>query len=138
MPQVVVNYLAVFGAAVVSMVIGALWYSPLLFGKMWMTMSGITPDNMESMKKGMGAKYGVQFVMSLVMAYVLTHMLQYAGATTIGTAMQGAFWLWLGFVVTVGAGMVLWEKKPIKLYFLMMAHELVSIAAMAIVVVLWR
>jgi len=32
MVEVSINYLAVLIAAIISMVIGSLWYSPLLFG----------------------------------------------------------------------------------------------------------
>ena len=46
-----VNYLAVLVAAIVSMVIGGLWYSPLLFGNVWMKLSGITQKDVEKAKK---------------------------------------------------------------------------------------
>lgn len=39
-----VNYLAVLVATVAFMVIGALWYSPLLFAKPWMADTGITAE----------------------------------------------------------------------------------------------
>lgn len=43
--------LSVFGiiaATVVGMVLGALWYSPLLFGNLWMKAIGKTPDTLGS------------------------------------------------------------------------------------------
>ena len=33
-----INYIAVLVSAVIGMAIGALWYSPLLFGKIWMKL----------------------------------------------------------------------------------------------------
>ena len=38
-----VNYLAVGLAAVLSFVLGMLWYSPLLFAKAWMAAQRATP-----------------------------------------------------------------------------------------------
>jgi hypothetical protein len=35
MTQIDINYVAVFVAALASMIIGAAWYSPILFGKEW-------------------------------------------------------------------------------------------------------
>ncbi len=35
-----INYVAVAAAAVGAFVLGALWYSPLLFGKEWMKLRG--------------------------------------------------------------------------------------------------
>ena len=36
MPSVDINWWAVLAAAVINMVIGAIWYSPSGFGKPWM------------------------------------------------------------------------------------------------------
>ena len=47
------NYLAVFVAAVVVFIIGYLWYSPFLFGNLWMKLSNISiKDVNKSKKKG--------------------------------------------------------------------------------------
>lgn len=43
-----VNYLPIVVAAVVSMVLGGLWYSPLLFGKIWMNLQGLKMSDMEN------------------------------------------------------------------------------------------
>lgn len=34
-----IHWLAVLAAATATMVLGALWYSPLLFGKLWVKLS---------------------------------------------------------------------------------------------------
>jgi hypothetical protein len=52
--EVQVNYVAVLFAVVASMVVGFAWYSPVLFGKQWMKLMGLTKENMESAKKGDG------------------------------------------------------------------------------------
>ncbi len=46
-----VNLLAVLGAAVLNMVLGALWYSPMLFGSSWMKEMKTNKKEMEEMKK---------------------------------------------------------------------------------------
>lgn len=43
MSPVHINYLAVLGAAMASMALGALWYG-LLFGNTWVGLSGMTPE----------------------------------------------------------------------------------------------
>lgn len=35
-----IHWLAVLAAATATMVLGALWYSPLLFGKLWVKAHG--------------------------------------------------------------------------------------------------
>src|SRR3989344_4671738 len=114
-----INYLAVIAAAVVSMGLGALWYSPMVFGKQWMALSGLSSEKLDAMKaKGMTTGYAVGFVGSLVMVYVLAHFVQIAGATDISGALQLGFWVWLGFVATVMLGAVLWVGKMWNLFFL--------------------
>jgi len=39
-------------AAVVTFLIGMIWYSPILFAKPWMALNGYTPDKLVELKKG--------------------------------------------------------------------------------------
>lgn len=138
MVDVVINYLAVLGAAVASMIIGALWYSPLLFGKLWMTLSGFTEEKLaEAKKKGMGTSYAVAFAGTLLMSYVLAHFIDYVQATTIVGGLQGGFWIWLGFIVPVLLSSVLWEGKSVKLYMLNIAYYAVTLMAMSVILAVW-
>jgi len=55
------NWLAIFVAAISTMVMGFLWYSPLLFAKPWMREMGCDPNDkakIEEMRKGAAAAYG--------------------------------------------------------------------------------
>lgn len=133
-----VNNVAVVAAAVVSMVVGAAWYSPLLFGKLWMKLSGMTEKQLaEAKKKGMAKSYAIAFLAVLVMSYVLAHFVDYLGATTIMAGVEAGFWLWLGFVATVLINSVLWEGKPFKLYLLNIAHYLVVLLVSGAILAVW-
>jgi len=126
-----VTVLAVLVSAIAGMALGALWYSPLLFGKAWMRLSGMTQKQLAAAKKqGMAAAYGVTFLGMLVMAFVLAMLLAATGAETVADGALLAFWLWLGFLATTMIGSVLWEKKPFTLYLLNIAHYLVVLVVM--------
>ena len=140
--QIPINYLAVGGAAIASMVIGFLWYGPL-FGKMWMALSGITQEQIAaSKKKGMTKQYALMFVGSLVMAYVLAHALVFASAylktSGVSAGLMAGFWNWLGFVAPVTLGSVLWEGKSPKLWILNNGYYLVSLLLMGVILALWQ
>ncbi len=129
-----VNYIAVFLAAVAGMVIGGLWYSPLLFGKLWMQLSGITEKQIaEAKKKSMIVSYVLQFVALLVMACVVAHFIALMQLTTLTEIMQLAFWSWLGYQTTLEFSTVLWGGKSWSLFLLNSAHNLVSLIAMGLV-----
>lgn len=136
-----VNYLAVFIAAVVSMIIGFLWYGPL-FGKKWSKLVGFTPEKMEKAKKEMSKSYGAMFILSLITAYVLYHLIWYAapGSYTLFIALKTAIWAWVGFVAPVSLSKFIFspEKKSLNLYFIETGFYLVSLLAMALVFFLFK
>ncbi len=137
MPPVDINYLAVLVSSVASMAIGFAWYSTGAFGKKWMNMVGLSQKDLEKQKKDMGPKYGLVFLGSLVMAYVLSHFVDFTLATTIAEGMQAGFWAWLGFVATVGLSTFVFEGKPFKLYLINNGYQLVSLLVMGAILAVW-
>ncbi|MBI2130778.1 DUF1761 domain-containing protein [Candidatus Woesearchaeota archaeon] len=134
-----INYLAVLVAAIVNMVIGALWYSPVLFGNLWAKLSGMDKKSTGKPKqKGMAKLYLAAFVSTLVMSFVLAHFIAYTESTTVSDGMQAGFWLWLGFIATVSIGGVLWENKPMKLWFLNNAYNLFSLLVTGSILAVWQ
>ena len=147
MPVVPINYLAVLACAIASMVLGFLWYGPL-FGKLWMSLSGMSPEQIEECKaKGGGGgnmmkSYVLMFIGSLVMAYVLARSnfaLQnlFGQAHTLPTGLLAGFWSWLGFIAPVTLGTVLWEGKSWKLWMLNNAYYLVLLLIMGSILAVW-
>ncbi len=139
MTDVTVNLTAVLVAAVSSMVAGFLWYSPILFGKPWMKLVGMTDKIMKDAKAGMGKTYGLSFLGGLVMAYVLAHIVSYTNSTTWQTGMQAGFWMWLGFVATTGANEYLFsvKPKPWTLYLINQGNLLVTLLVMGAILASW-
>ncbi|HEY4510849.1 MAG TPA: DUF1761 domain-containing protein [Candidatus Paceibacterota bacterium] len=136
--ELYINYFAVVGAALAAMVIGSLWYSPQVgFGKMWMKLMGWGKDVPESAKKSIGKSYAIMFATALVTAFVLAHFSYVWGAREITTALELAFWVWLGFIATTMLGGFLWEGKSFKLFLLNAGYQFVSIAVMSLIVSLW-
>src|SRR5688500_11851382 len=63
------DFLIVFAAALVPMIVGFIWYNPRVFGKAWMKASGMTE---EKMKGGNMVKiFGMTFVFSLMIAVIM-------------------------------------------------------------------
>lgn len=134
------NLVAVLAAGILPMLIGSLWYGPL-FGKMWMNLIGKTEEEIRADMKPV-KMYVVTFIMALIMAYVLAHVLQaFADAYEIDglvAGLQGAFWMWLGLVLTVGYQAVAFEDKSLRLFIINMAYNLVTIMAMGALLGVWR
>lgn len=133
-----INILAVIITALLPMVLGSLWYSPLLFGKTWMAMMGITKKNINKKSNSMTNSYVIALIGALVTSYVLAHFVDYLGANTFGLGMQTGFWVWLGFVATSMLGTVIWEGKPWKLYLINAGYYFISLPLMGGILAVWN
>ena len=120
-------------AAIATMILGFLWYSPILFAKPWMIAMGYDPNDkakLEQMRKSAGPSYLLAFIASLVSAFVLAKIVD---ITTVNSAIYGmkvGFATWLGFVTTVQLTAKLFENKPWKLYFINTGYQLVCYLVM--------
>lgn len=131
-----VNFVAVIAAAVASMVVGFLWYSPALFAKQWTKLTGndMKPQNNADMAK----TYGLTFAGALLSSYVLFHIsalsLNFFQYSNLTTGLTSAFWVWLGFIMPVQLGDVLFNKQKLQLFGINTGYRLVSILVMGAVI----
>ena len=134
-----INYSAVLVAGIIGMAVGALWYSPMLFGKQWMKWNGMSMEHMEAAKKGgMGKRYFAGFIGTLFMSCTIAHVILYARAYSLFAGK------WIGGMIAIGIaapillGSVLWENKPVKLWLLNSGYYLVTFAIMGAILGAWQ
>ena len=75
----ILNWFAVIVAALSNFLIGGLWYSPILFGKVWMKENNFSDDDLK--KGNMPKIFGLTFLFSIVMAFNLAMYLNDASTT---------------------------------------------------------
>ena len=133
--NVEVNYLAVFAAAVSSMVVGGIWYAKPVMGGQWQKLVKLSDDQM---KKGAAKAMGITFLLSLLTAYILAHVSflsnHFFGHSFMQDAVMTAFWLWLGLVATRVTTHDLFEQRPTKLTMMTLCHELITLLVMGAVI----
>jgi hypothetical protein len=109
-PQV--NLIAVLLCGVSSLVLGGIWYSPLLFAKAWQRAAGLGDEQAKS--GNMAMIFGGTFVLSLIAAYVfgmfLGPTMPLAGAVGAGFA-AGLCWVAAAFGINY-----LFERRPFALW----------------------
>lgn len=130
-----INWLAVIAAALANFVIGGLWYSPALFGAVWMRANGFTEADM---KRGSPAViFGLSFVLCLVMAANLAAFLA-APDTTVGFAVAAGLAAGLGWAA-MGLGVVaLFERRPWSYLLVNGGYLTISFAVMGLILGAWR
>lgn len=123
-------------ATLVQFVLGALWYSPLLFGKIWMQIMEVTQmskEQMQKMQKEMMPFYALQFFLTLFSTFSLVNLAVY----TPFSLYHVAFWIWLGFIVPTQIAGVIWgnTKKRfwLKQTLIMITYQLVGIMIAAFI-----
>lgn len=132
MPEV--NWLAVLAAAVSSFVVGGLWYSPRVFGKVWQRASGLSDDQLQSGHPGL--VYGGAFLLCLLSAAVFAMFLGPAPAPGFATAAgfaAGLCWVAASFGVNY-----LFERKSIGLFLVNGGYHTVQFTVIGLVLGLWH
>lgn len=134
----VMNLLILIVATIASMVLGMIWYSPSVFGSLWIKLSGWTAKDMRASKnKGMGVHYFAAFVGSLVTAFALDMLFNAIGVRSLGAAFAFGVIIWIGFILTTTLSSVLWEGKKFGLYALNNFYTLVNILLVSAIVATW-
>jgi hypothetical protein len=135
------NWLAIFVAAISTMAVGFLWYSPLLFAKPWMREMGCDPNDkakIDEMRKGAAAAYSGSFVASLLSAFTLALILHGLQANDLHVGLMLGFHVWLGFVATVQLTGTLFLKQSMKLFAINTGYQLVCYLVMGAILTAWK
>ncbi|MFA6914889.1 MAG: DUF1761 domain-containing protein [Parachlamydiales bacterium] len=129
-----INYWAVIVAAIVFFLLGALWFSPALFGYPWMKCCNIKEEDIKSCG---GLSYLWGFLVSFLYVLALAYFIKQTNAHTLGEGACLAFWAWLGFVATTLAGSVIWERKPCGWWAITSGYYLVGLLISSVILILW-
>ncbi len=113
-----VDIWAVFIAAIVANVVGAVWYWSL--SKPWMAANNLTEDDIKNNNAGLAglAPYALAFLANLLMAAVLAGVIGHLGKgfVTLRNGLVSGALCWLGFVITsMVVNHTFSKRKPVLL-----------------------
>ncbi len=128
------NVWAVLVAAVVAFVLGALWYSPAAFGKLWQRANGFGPG--EPQKAGPAGLIAA-FVMTLVMSANLA-MFLYDPKTTLTWGATAGFLAGVGWVAMAFGIITVFERRPPAYAVVHGAYFVVALVVMGAILGGWR
>ncbi len=122
------TWVGVGAAAAAYWVLGALWYSPILFGNYWLKLSKIKPDPeymMGVMIKG--------FILSLIGAAGLMCFQYRLGITDPVKGLLLGLTAWVGIVFPVRAQALVYEGYSVNLFTLNAAYNLSGFMLMGLI-----
>ncbi|HME87433.1 MAG TPA: DUF1761 domain-containing protein [Candidatus Nanoarchaeia archaeon] len=130
------NLVEILAVAAIVFAIGWLWYSPVLFGNMWLKITKMKKPSKNAMK-GMWKYMLTGYISTAVMVFITNLFVNSLYVTTFAAGAQLGAVAWLGFVATEQLSMVLWDRKPVKLYLINTAHNLVAMAVAGGILAIW-
>ena len=133
-----VNFLAVLVAAIVAFLLGAVWYSPLLFAKQWMQIHGYTPEKLKAMQAQTKRAYAVSFASQLVLAAVMALLIAMIHMSSVIAGIKLGVLCWLGFAASIGFMANMYSDKPLKAFLLDAGYQLVYFVAMGAILAAWH
>ena len=110
-----INYVAVLVAGIVYFVLGALWYSPLLFAKPWMAAVGFTDEDVQG---GSPLIYLYPLIFYVIAAAVVAVLIQALGVMSIAEAIFLGALGWLGFMLPAIGASYVFESRPFNLFLI--------------------
>jgi hypothetical protein len=139
MIEVHINYLAILVSTIIMFGLGALWYSPVMFAKPWLSSLGKTEEQLQedARQRSMSLTFGLSFIAYFAMAFVMSHIIDYAAAKTLSDGLRTGFWLWLGLVATTSLVLSLFESRSMRLYLIDMGYHLIGMLIMGGILAVW-
>jgi hypothetical protein len=126
-----VNYGLVLIATLAQFVLGALWYSPLIFGRWWMQImeaDKLSNEDLQRMQKEMGPFYALQLFLTFFTTFAFANFMVYASNISI---YHTAWWIWIGFMAPLQVSSLIWantkKKFWLKQIFVMLSMQFVGI-----------
>jgi hypothetical protein len=126
-----INYLAVFVAWIIHVAMGLIWFQPKLFGNKWSTLTG---------KELKPAPQWIipGFLGHLLMVIILTILIKATNSNGYYSGLILGLLAWLGFIVPMELGELVWEKIPFKLFLIRIGNQFIGLAVSGIILSIWQ
>jgi hypothetical protein len=129
-----INHLAVFVCALANLALGALWYSPLLFSRAWLSETKLSEDQLRSNPAKI---FGLTFVFALIISYNLAFFLGDDQTTPAWGATAG-FLAGFGFSTISFAIIALFERRSWRYILINGGFITVYFTLIGFILGLWR
>lgn len=127
------DIIAVAAATIVMTAFGIVWYSPMLFGKIWAREAGIGGD--APTPKVLLAKFATHMIFLFVTLAMLSWLLAMIDTKVVEPVLSAA--MVAGAFALLGAGVVIWEKRSLAYFWVNTLYASLAIFGGVSVVLYW-
>jgi hypothetical protein len=134
------DYFPILIAAVLNMVVGFAWYSPMMFAKPWVRLMGFDIKLFAKRKKNMGTMYFLSFAGAILQALVLATAFELLAVSSLQSGWMLGFLFWLGFIFPTQLTGAIFNKDEFNLQLLLIntSYQLTGVIVMSTVLAYWR
>lgn len=130
-----INHLAVFVCALMSLVIGALWYSPFLFFRAWQKETGLSDEQVA--KANPLKTYSLTLLLAWIISYNLAFFLG-DGKTNWQWGLAAGLLAGAGWAATMFIIVGLFEQRSFKHLAINCGYITVYFALIGFILGIWR
>jgi len=130
-----INHWAVLVCGVANMLLGALWYSPLLFYKTWMKENKLSEEQLKKMNAG--KTYGLSFLLAILISYNMAFFLG-DEKTDISWGITAGFLAGFGFAALIFVIIALFEQRSWKYIFINAGYIIIYFTLIGFILGAWR
>jgi hypothetical protein len=130
-----VNEFAILVSALLTLALGSIWYSPLVFGKHWQRAAELADDDLVFSQAELLRSLFVGFVSNLTVMYVIALMLRQAGENH--ASLKGVALSLIALFAAFVASMVVWEKKSGMYFSIHVGYGILVVLVGCSVLSLW-
>ena len=128
------NWVAISATTLLSFILGSLWYSPILFGKLWQKEAGISDNKLKT--GNMGIIFGGAFILIFISMFNLAMFLGPKADLSFG--MMAGFLTGFGWVATSIGVLYLFERRSLKLFFINAGYHIICFTASGAILGGWK
>lgn len=130
--KLTLSYLAVITTGVIAFFLSIVWYSPLLFGKIWEQYRHAPNPSIPQWTMAFAPLR--ELIASFVLAKLIIHINLFDWKRTVGLMLM----LWLAFHAVGMAGAILWDNMQWELGAVHAGDWLMKMVFMGIVLTIWH
>lgn len=128
-----VSFASILLAAIAAFLIEQLWYSPRVFGSVWLRLTNVSPEQVERGRKHSWSSAFISVIAAVLIALVMAYVgVVFQIDSILSAAALGAL-CWVGFCAPTLLSQVLWDQKPPALFLINAGYWLLSFVAIAVI-----
>jgi hypothetical protein len=135
MEQIYINHWAVLTCAIANLVLGAIWYSPLLFYKAWMKENNFTDKDIK--KVNPAKTYSITLLLSVIISYNLAFFFGDVKTDMVWGTTAG-FLAGFGFSALIFSVVALFEQRSWKYILINGGYITIYFTLIGFILGTWR